>query len=119
MEILSGHGSSLTNLAEMEVLDEKGKPLPRKAWKIWYASSEETEAEAAAAERLIDGKSKTFWHSQWKNAQAKPPHIVVVDMGDIQTVSGIRLTQRQDDGKSGQAKQVRIYARPQFFLAKP
>ena len=120
IEILSSHGNSdFTSLAELEVLDDKGKPLPAKAWKIWYASSEETNGESAAAERLIDGKPKTIWHSQWENGMPKPPHVVVVDMGDIQTISGIRLTQRTEDDRPGRAKQIRLYARPQFFLAKP
>lgn len=118
-EIRSGHENDPhASVAEFEVLDATGKPLPRKGWRIWYASSEETVKEKAPAENMLDGKKNTFWHSDWDAAKGKHPFVVVVDMGEIKSgLTGIRYTGREDR-PNGRVNQFRIYARPQFFLAK-
>ncbi len=120
IEVLSTQGgTAFAHAAKLEVLDAAGKPLPKKAWKIWFASSEETAGEDGRAENIIDGRPGSFWHTKWKGgANIPPPHVVVVDMGDIQTVSGIRYTGRPEKFPGG-VREFRVYARPQFFLNKP
>ena len=93
-------------------------PSYRKGWKIWYASSEELAQEQAPAENMLDGKPETYWHSEWGNRKPKHPFVVVVDMGDIQSdITGIRQTPRKDR-PNGRIRAIRVYARPQFFLAR-
>lgn len=119
IEVLSGHdGDVHASIAELEVLDAAGKPLPRKGWRIWYASSEERVKESASAERMIDGKRDTFWHSEWANNSGKHPYVLVIDMGEIQSgLTAVRYTGRTDR-PNGRVNAFRIYARPQFFLAR-
>ena len=118
LETLSSHGGTpFVHAAELEILDEEGKPLPRKGWKIWFADSEETASENGRAENLIDGKPETFWHSNWSGTIPQHPHVVVVDMGEIRTVSGIEYQGRPSKFPGG-IDALRIYARPQFFLPR-
>ena len=117
LEILSSYGDQPhSHLAEIDILDANGKPYSKKDWKIWFANSEELSAEDGKAENLIDGKSKTFWHSVWSHIPTKFPHVIVIDTGSIETVGGIRYTGRE--GNKGGAKELKVYARPQFFLNK-
>jgi beta-galactosidase len=100
---------------ELEFLDGNGKPLPRAAYSVWWADSEERgEAFSCAAENAIDGNPKTYWHTAWKGTAAKPPHRLVIDLGAVGTVGGVRFTGRAQP--QGYPKTVKIYARPQFFL---
>ena len=117
LEILSSQGNNkFSHAAEIEVLDGAGKVIPKKNWKIWFANSEELQAENGQAENLIDGKTNTHWHSIYSGIPTKFPHVIVVDTGNIGTISGIRYVGRP--GNKGGIKKVRVYARPQFFLNK-
>ncbi len=44
---------------------------------------------------LIDGRTDTFWHSQWHGTPAPYPHEVVVDLGVDSELRGFTLTPRQ------------------------
>lgn len=119
IEIQSGHqGDTMASIAELEIIDSNGKSLPRKNWKIWYVSSEERKSENAVAENMLDGKPASYWHSQWSSNQAKHPFTVVIDIGQIESnLKGIRYTGRSDRA-NGRINQYRVFARPQFFLAR-
>ena len=87
--------------------------MAKDGWKVVYVSTEETgEGEA---EQLFDDEPATYWHSQWKDAVRPFPHRVIIDLGEIQTVSGIGLRQR-GGGQPGCVERFSIYGRPQFFL---
>ena len=44
---------------------------------------------------LIDGRSDTYWHSQWHDPVAQYPHEIVVDLGVESEIRGITITPRQ------------------------
>ena len=68
------------------------------------------------AEFLFDEKTRKVWHSQWRKQPLTPfPHRVIIDLGEIQTITGIALQQRPA-GQPGQVKGFSVYGRPQFFL---
>jgi hypothetical protein len=50
---------------------------------------------------VLDGVNTTFWHSQWQNGTASPPHYLTVDMGELKTFHGLSFLTRQtnDNGK--------------------
>ncbi len=117
IEVLNSHqNQNFSHIAEIDVLDGEDKIIPKKNWKIWFTNTEELSAEDGKAENLIDGKAKTHWHSIYSGIPSKFPHVIVIDTGSIGTFSGIRYTGRP--GNRGGAKDVQIYARPQFFLNK-
>ena len=119
LEVLGAHGGDpMASIAELAVLGADGQALPRKNWTIWYVSSEETREENALAENLLDGNPDTCWQSEQASKTGRPPHTVVIDMGEIQEgLRGIRYTGRADH-PNGRVNQCRVYVRPQFFLSK-
>lgn len=44
---------------------------------------------------LIDGRSDTFWHSQWRGPVAQYPHEVTIDLGVDSELRGFTITPRQ------------------------
>ncbi|MFK7818515.1 MAG: discoidin domain-containing protein, partial [Planctomycetaceae bacterium] len=84
----------------------KNKKLPQKGLiptaelKIHRISSE-ARGNGKTGASMIDGDSRTHWHSQFSNGIKKHPHEIVIDMGQTRTVSGVRYMSRQDGGWNG------------------
>ena len=95
-------------VAELDLLDDSGKPLSHEGWTVAYVDSEEREKEDGTAENAIDGQTANFWHTEWSNAHPQYPHQLVLDLGKSQTVTGFRYVPRQGNG-SGRIKDYRIY----------
>jgi beta-galactosidase len=110
----SQNGDEFTTCAEINFLDAAGKDLPRDNWKVAYADSEETEGEDGRADNVFDLQSTTYWHTQWESAQPKHPHQLVLDLGGIQTVSGLRYLPRQDS-PNGRIKDYRLFLSTALF----
>ncbi len=97
-------------VAELDLLDESGKPLSHEGWTIAYVDSEERTQEDGTAENAIDGQTANFWHTEWSAAQPDHPHRLVLDLGKSQTISGFRYVPRQGAGSvGGRIKDYRIY----------
>ena len=60
-------------MAELDLLDDSGKPLSHEGWTMAFVDSEERDREDGTAENAIDGQTANFWHTQWGNASARPP----------------------------------------------
>ena len=103
-------GKPFAAIAELELLDDSGKPLSHEGWTIAYVDSEERDKEDGTAENAIDGQTANFWHTQWGNAQPNHPHQLVINLGQTRTVGGFRYTPRQGDGPvGGRIKDYRIF----------
>lgn len=63
-------------------------------WKVVSVSSEETKADRNGAANAIDDNPDTVWHTEWKNAAPKPPHELVVDMGESLDVRALTYLPR-------------------------
>ena len=97
LEALSSlSGDAFTTCAELQLLGEDGKPLPREAWKVVYADSEELDAEDGSAGNVLDGARDSFWHTQWQGGAPKHPHRLVIDLGADSVMTGLRILPRQD-----------------------
>jgi beta-galactosidase len=101
-------GKPYAAVAELDLLDDSGKPLSHEGWTIAYVDSEEREKEDGTAENAIDGQTANFWHTEWSNAQPQYPHQLVLDLGKSQTVTGFRYVPRQGNG-GGRIKDYRVY----------
>ncbi|MBI5216085.1 MAG: beta-galactosidase [Ignavibacteriae bacterium] len=111
--------SSLRNdpfasIAELFVLDEKGKPLPREGWKIFAVESEELKAEDGRAENAFDDDIETIWHTQWGSAKPPHPHAIAIDLGNEYVISGFQYQSRSGNAP-GKIKEFKFYARKQSF----
>jgi len=75
-----------TSVAELYLLDENGKEIPRNKWKVLYADSEETDAEDGKADNVFDLQSTSIWHTQYQGGSPKHPHRILIDLGAVKIV---------------------------------
>lgn len=95
LEALSSlDGKSAAAIAELDLLDPAGNPISHQTWTLAYASSEEVAGEDGSSSNAIDGQTSNFWHSEWKNKEAKYPHQLVIDLGKKSEIGGFRYTPR-------------------------
>lgn len=76
---------------------------PRAKWAMIF-SSEQPGGEAKLA---FDGDSRTIWHSRYAGGKAEGPHVIGVEFGKAQLLSGIRYTPREGFG-NGNARDYRL-----------
>jgi beta-galactosidase len=112
--LTSQNNDEFTTIAELDVLDANGKPLPHKDWKVAYVDSEENFAEGDEAEKAFDGDPDTFWHTLWSAPHSSHPHTLALDLGTEQEISGIRILPRQDS-PNGRIKDFRLYLSEKTF----
>ncbi|AIE85305.1 beta-galactosidase [Fimbriimonas ginsengisoli] len=106
-EVLSEHGQGpFASAAEIELIGLDDKPI--KGVHVVYADSEELDNENGSAANVVDGQPTTMWHTQWGDAQPKPPHLLVLDLGTITQIKALRYLPRAD-APNGRVKAYRIY----------
>lgn len=103
-----------TTIAELYLIDENGKEISRKNWKIIYADSEETDGEDGKADNVFDLQSTTIWHTQWQDESPKHPHQIVIDLGSVQNIIGLKYLPRQDS-PNGRIKDFKVYVSRNIF----
>ena len=59
-------------------------------------------------EKVLDGDADTFWHTLWSAPHTSHPHTLVIDMGAVQEIAGVRLLPRQDSA-NGRIKNYKLY----------
>lgn len=101
-------------IAELNFLDASGNLLPRDQWSVFYADSHETTGEAAQAGLVMDNQPTTYWHTKWQGDNPRHPHMIVLDLGKVQKLSGFRYLPRQDR-ENGRIKDYEVYASPKPF----
>lgn len=79
----------------------------KKAWRVVSVDSEERE-EGPAAD-AVDGDPNTFWHTNYSSKETRPPHEIVVDMGQSVKATAFRYLPRQDGGVNGRVKSFELY----------
>ncbi len=103
-----------TTMAELYLLDEQGKEIPGSKWRVLYADSEEIDGEDGKADNVFDLQNTTVWHTQWQGASSKHPHQVVLDLGAVYKIAGIRYLPRQDS-PNGKIKDFKLYLSKMLF----
>jgi len=73
--------------------------LPRDAWSVDGASSQETTSAADPASAAADGDAGTFWHSAW--SQTAGDQWIQLDAGSVRKLAGLGYLPRQDGGNNG------------------
>lgn len=114
LEVNSSYDDKNACLAEINLIGENGKPVAKDAWTVVYVNTEQ--ADEGPAEYLFDESARSYWHSQWKKEPTTAfPHRIIIDLGEIQTITGIEIRQRNPN-MPGCVKDFSVYGRPQFFL---
>lgn len=85
--------------------------LDRTGWSIVEYSSQEDqggEGTTGRAADILDGNLETYWHSCWEGCTAAPPHHIIIDMGQSQTVDGFKFSQRQSLSRAVKDIEIQI-----------
>lgn len=90
-----------------ELVDLIAPHAAKAGWHIVRASSQQ--ADEGPARNAIDGDPNTYWHTQYDPTIAKPPHELVIDLGQTIWLAGFRYTPRQDGGDNGIARNYEMY----------
>ncbi|WP_242696007.1 beta-galactosidase [Desertivirga brevis] len=105
----------LTTVAELELIGDDGNNLAPLKWKVVYADSEEVTASNSSADKVFDTQESTFWQSQSSGAKPSHPHHLLIDLGEVVSVSGFRYLPRSDKKTGGMVKGYRIYLKNAAF----
>ncbi len=110
IEALSAQdGQEFAQIAELYALDNKGQRLSREPWTAKYADSENAEQENQTADKTFDLQESTYWSTM----QGSPyPHLLVIDLGSEQTLTGIDYLPRAEQGAPGGVKDYKIFLLP-------
>ena len=92
-------------IAELYLQGQDGKRLSREPWKTKYANSED-EAGNHLGDKVFDLQESTYWQTE-KGAAA--PHLLVIDLGSVQTVSALEYLPRAEQGAPGSIKDFKVY----------
>ncbi|HZZ44297.1 MAG TPA: beta-galactosidase [Tepidisphaeraceae bacterium] len=110
LEARSSHdGQPFAAIAELDLLDPAGNPIPHTRWSIAFADSEEHAAEDGSASNAIDGQAASYWHTAWSASQPGYPHHMVIDLAHPTAIGGFQYTPRQGASKPGLIKDYAIY----------
>jgi beta-galactosidase len=108
LQALNSHpGDPHATCAELYLLDAAGNEVPRETWSVVHVTSEEA-GDDGYAENVFDLQATTIWHSRWKGVKPKHPHAIVIDLGAVRDVSGLRYLPRQDL-PNGRIKEFRLF----------
>lgn len=110
IEALSAQdGQEFAQIAELYALDNKGQRLSREPWTAKYADNENAEQENQTADKTFDLQESTYWSTM----QGSPyPHLLVIDLGSEQTLTGIDYLPRAEQGAPGGVKDYKIFLLP-------
>lgn len=99
-------GDANVAVAEIYVTDVKGNRLSREPWTIKYADSEEIHRGNNTADKTFDLQESTYWRTA-KGSDL--PHLMVIDLGSEQTVTGLEYLPRAEEGAPGSIKDYKIF----------
>ena len=92
-------------IAELYLQGADGKRLSRESWTTKYANSEEENGNHTG-DKVFDLQESTYWQTE---RGASTPHLLVVDLGSVQTISALEYLPRAEQGAPGNIKDYNIY----------
>ena len=104
IECLAAHSDAKQMaVAEIYLRDADGNRLPRANWVARYADSENGNH---TLDKAFDLQESTYWQSE---ANSAAPHLVVIDLGEAQTVSAIEYLPRMENGAPGSVSDFKLF----------
>ncbi len=98
-------GDDVVAIAEIYALGSDGKRLSREPWTTKYADSE-NENGNHTGDKVYDLQESTYWQTV---KGAGFPHLLVIDLGSEQTVTGFEYLPRAEQGAPGSVKNYKIF----------
>jgi beta-galactosidase len=92
-------------IAELYVQGTDGKRLSREPWTTKYANSEDENGNHTG-DKVFDLQESTYWQTE---KGASTPHLLVIDLGSVQTVTALEYLPRAEQGAPGSVKDFRIF----------
>ena len=106
IECLSAQdGKDQMAIAELYLQGSDGKRLSREPWTAKYADSEEDNGNHTL-DKVYDLQESTYWQTV---RGASLPHLMVIDLGSVQTVTALEYLPRAEQGAPGSVKDYRIF----------
>ena len=105
IECLSTHSTDQVAIAELYLQSSDGKRLSREPWTTKYADSE-NEVGNHTGDKVYDLQESTYWQTQ---RGADFPHLLVIDLGSVQSLKALEYLPRAEQGAPGSIKQCRIF----------
>ena len=100
-------GDDVVAVAEIYALGADGKRLSREPWTTKYADSE-NENGNHTGDKVYDLQESTYWQTIKGNGF---PHLLVIDLGGEQTITGIEYLPRAEQGAPGSIKNYKIFVK--------
>ena len=108
LEASSTHaGDDVVAVAEIYALGADGKRLSREPWTTKYADSEDENGNHTG-DKVFDLQESTYWKTV---KGAGFPHLLVIDLGSEQTITGFEYLPRAEQGTPGSIKNYKIYVK--------
>ena len=92
-------------IAELYLQNPGGRRISRETWTTKYANSEEEDGNHTG-DKVFDLQESTYWQTE---KSATTPHLLVIDLGAVETISGIEYLPRAEQGAPGSIKDFRIF----------
>ena len=92
-------------IAELYLQGQDGKRISREPWKTKYANSED-ESGNHLGDKVFDLQESTYWQTE---KGASMPHLIVIALGSVQTVTALEYLPRAEQGAPGSVKDFKIY----------
>ena len=107
IEALSSRAeNTVVAVAELYLRDEAGNRLSREPWTVRYADSEDVRRGNYTGDKVYDLQESTYWRTAKETAL---PHLLVIDLGSVQTVSALDYLPRAEQGAPGSIRDYRIF----------
>ena len=107
LQALSTHdGKGEVCVAEVYARGTDGQRLSREPWTVKYADSEELKRGNYGADKAYDLQESTYWRTARKS---ELPHLMVIDLGSEQQLSGFDYLPRAEQGAPGSIRDYKIY----------
>ncbi|MBO5001356.1 MAG: beta-galactosidase [Prevotella sp.] len=98
-------GKNQVAIAEIYMQGADGKRLSREPWTTKYANSEQDNGNHYG-DKVFDLQESTYWMTERSSSM---PHLLVIDLGSVQTVSALEYLPRAEQGAPGAVKDYKIY----------
>ena len=98
-------GKPQVAIAELYLQGTDGKRISREPWTTKYANSEEENGNHMG-DKVFDLPESTYWQTE---KSASMPHLLVIDLGSVQTISALEYCPRAEQGAPGSIKNYKIY----------
>ncbi len=105
IECQASHAGDAAAIAEIYLTGTDGKRISREPWKVKYADSEEDRGNHTG-DKAFDLQESTYWQTEKSSSF---PHLLVIDLGGEQTVTGLEYLPRAEQGAPGAISRCAIF----------